>query len=1816
MDARRAALIRKLQKKPEDSRAFKALRAHYASLADYASEANLLEGWGKHHTRGEIAAMAALDGAEIAARRLGDPVRAGELVDLAMRRAPNHEIILNRAETVLRSLGDGRRLYELLSQRAQVAKTTLQPGAALAAINFRAGEAAELLLKDYELALTWYRNAFGIDASYKPALQGARRLYSRTGNLRAQVKLLAMEARAEPALSRRVALWLEVSNLCEHLGDRRAAVDACEHALADAPARFEVRAQLVQLLFSPDSQGFVLAFEEGRRAVSERLAAEVLEQLDGAAALATAQHIITVHPRFVPALRTLQQLGEPTFETALSRALKGGVPADEPALLALVRDAGLLALSAGREQAALTWLEPLLAVEDTDAARALASLYTRWHDSDGQFRALRVLVKHAHSYPPEQMLPWVEAFFVLAGELGYRDEAVSAAAVLFAHRPGHVQALALLESVTTDPRALAQLFYKAALAPGIATDRKQHLLRRLLADPSQLSAEEVAQVDAAAFVELPKLEGVFERMWGRALQRGAPEVLADLLDGALAASLEPSRIQAALVAATARLKRHPEVRHWLALALDRALATLGLGTELLKCALEVDLAHGDIESALAHLDDLRLVVPPSELRAIDWQRLELFETHSRDLSAAFDVARTLFVDAPQDEKSLLALRRLGAAAGLEAMTAHIIEDVLATAETTAAQQSVASSEIARRWRNHLRQVLLDVYAGLDGEPSRRLGHWIDWLEESAGVAEPLSRFPELLAALDAHPALLERLDTTLRARLERGPIEAGLARAFAEVGEVRGLPASERLARWRPLLDEGDRHALERIADLAQALEDWAVSDAALARLARLIPESSTAQFDVRLLNAAIALDRQGDAARARAIALPLADDALLAEPQALALFDLLARACCQLEDRVGEREALRRWLEVCDKSAPRLEPLRRLVDLEAALQVPVGERIAALENLAQLAPDPALLATLDATLQASGKRRERLPWLSEQLRLTGDPAGRRELTLKLATLRRELGDAEGAFELLVDAQAHYDPEITAALEVLAKHLRRRPQLVGHLRRLADESDRAAERADIWRHIAAIEALDTAAAFDAWAQVYREQAGAPDAALALRRLVESKRDSALLADAAALFCEQAQEPEQRRAVALDQAALLHKWGRFAEALEVVLPWVMKEGFDGISGEKAAVYAKALGDAGRLLPALKRWLHHPGATPVSPETRPKQRVSTDPDVHLADLAEAPTRARIMDSGASAARSPSPRDPELTSAGHGDLDLTAFDLDELELEDAGVSGQAGLGDAGPHASNGSLPPALPALSLRVARALQGMRILLNAERTGASAQCFLLDVLRMVAEAPAGQARAQAFTALETGLLAAAEGVERRDWDAEALRHLLLACAQQMLEDVSASFDIKEMLVIQMSQWLYGWYDEDAERALAPILAWVRNGRPSANLLDAAEKLAREAPLAELYARTLEQRARETLELAEGVFLYRRLSAWSAEVLADANLSVAAFQAWLSLEPESVPAWDGLIAARFEQREPHATASTLRQALARRVDGATRLRWQRLLIGVLLPLGEAETETQDLLVEYLAARPNDDEARRLLTGLTHRTGRALESLVPPPPYEASVAQDEGPPLSLSGNGELGDAELLSVDELGAELVEDAETLHGELVAGTARHVSRAGTGGDARGSRSGREGSSRPPARVPMFKAGSDETRVDTAMIDSSQPMGALASVDPTLPERACPPPLKPSIMRSDSEATSEPNEGFEVLTDDTDPGNAASVEVTGPMTDDLPPVPTTIDVPAHPARGLVERVSACRQRKRVRGKPKGAEDPRGATLEEIAEDNED
>ena len=83
MDATAQDLIARLRRNPQDSEAFAALRAHYQRVGDYASLANLLEGWagqardavaGAHalHEAGELVLGALADRERAIKKKVGD----------------------------------------------------------------------------------------------------------------------------------------------------------------------------------------------------------------------------------------------------------------------------------------------------------------------------------------------------------------------------------------------------------------------------------------------------------------------------------------------------------------------------------------------------------------------------------------------------------------------------------------------------------------------------------------------------------------------------------------------------------------------------------------------------------------------------------------------------------------------------------------------------------------------------------------------------------------------------------------------------------------------------------------------------------------------------------------------------------------------------------------------------------------------------------------------------------------------------------------------------------------------------------------------------------------------------------------------------------------------------------------------------------------------------------------------------------------------------------------------------------------------------------------------------------------------------------------------------------------------------------------------------------------------------------------------------------------------------------------------------------------------------------------------------------------
>src|SRR5688572_19983642 len=112
MDPVAQELIARLRRNPNDPDAFGALRAHYQRVGDYASLANLLEGWAGRARDPGAAAQALYEAGELVLGALTDRERAIQLYERALASAPRHPDIFGRLRGLFEDSGEMRRLAE------------------------------------------------------------------------------------------------------------------------------------------------------------------------------------------------------------------------------------------------------------------------------------------------------------------------------------------------------------------------------------------------------------------------------------------------------------------------------------------------------------------------------------------------------------------------------------------------------------------------------------------------------------------------------------------------------------------------------------------------------------------------------------------------------------------------------------------------------------------------------------------------------------------------------------------------------------------------------------------------------------------------------------------------------------------------------------------------------------------------------------------------------------------------------------------------------------------------------------------------------------------------------------------------------------------------------------------------------------------------------------------------------------------------------------------------------------------------------------------------------------------------------------------------------------------------------------------------------------------------------------------------------------------------------------------------------------------------------------------------------------------------
>lgn len=1044
MDATAQELIARLRRNPEDSDAFGALRAHYQRIGDYASLANLLEGWAGRARDPSAAAHALFEAGELVLGALSDQPRAVRMYERALAAEPRHQDAFLRLRSLFEDSNDTRRLAELLERQAgALAQLGVDPRD-VALLYHQLGELWEHRFARVDKAVGHYRRAFELDPGLVPAIYAAREIYRQAGNMKAAAGLLEKEAKAELDPARRIALWRELAHTrVEQLEDHEGAALALKRALADAPGDLEVMGDLARIYLARASRGSDEHVVTSDRQRAADLFFQIAQKVPPDHALPHLESALDAKPDHEGSLALFEKIAEKTGQPHR-------LPARWVAYLAHAHDrpeAGYrrkrLAeayLEAGQVAYAITCLEWLLDEGDPEAAERLVDLYRAEGREEDAVRALGVA---AQGLAPQDRVPRLRELIAALRDRGDLAGAASYAGQILAVDPSDPEALTLIEDAcrqSGDYAPLREVLLAASRVSGLSAEGRVQRLKEV----ASISEHKLGDLDGA----ISAWRGVAALDPGSREARGALkrllttterwDDLVDVLDREALAATDPEPkaevyrqlaqihrerrgdLEAAVFALRSLRELLPgdlAARDALCDALLEAGATLEVVPLLRQ---RVDTARGEERAGL-----LRLLATVLEERVGDeegafeaWARL--LDENPTDLDA---IAHMEAIDrqAGRHERLLSTLSyrvevsapedRAGVLAHMGKIAETSLGDLDRAAELYARALELARGDAA------ILDALCQVY-----DRAERYRDLVVLLRETATAEPDAQRRAELY----------RRIARTLADRVGN---DDGAAEAFREV-----LAAGE------------DEEALRFLRRHATRQGDAAALDDVLARLIALL--AGTAEVQGLLLERAElladALSRPADAIVAlRRVVDELAPDHVVALSRLASLSEAVG-------DRAGLSEALFRQLALLEDAELRLPVARRLADLHEREAPDAGRAVDALVAWSDADPiDPEPLTRLLPLLEGAGRFPELASALDSLAGLTEDEAEASRLCRRAAEIAyRQLGDVDGAWGRLEPRMREGDAEAERDLRELAQNARRGEQLAElYVALVASEAD-------------------------------------------------------------------------------------------------------------------------------------------------------------------------------------------------------------------------------------------------------------------------------------------------------------------------------------------------------------------------------------------------------------------------------------------------------------------------------------------------------------------------------------------------------------------------------------------------------------------------------------------------------------------------------------------------------------------------------------------------------------------------------------------
>lgn len=1024
MDPTADELIARLRRNPDDSAAFAALKAHYHRKGDFASLANLVEGWATKSRRPEEAAASFVEAAEVVARRLNDRQRAISLYERSLDRSPLQQEAWTRLGELFEQAGDDRKLVELLERRVDALSKAGADPHHIAGVHQQLGEMWEHKFKRVDRAIFHYRQAFDLDPTLVPAIYAAREIYKKAGNLKAAATLYALEANAETDTGRKIALLRELGHLrSESLGDLEGAIVALKRALGLAPGDLNVMHDLgTALLKRADQIGEGPAARDDRRRAADLLY-QMAQKVPGEHAIAYCEAALDAVADYDGALELIETLAPQLNRTEMLPIRWVGYLSAAPDAPGARRRRTLLSdayVEAGQIPDAILCLEPLLERGDAQAAERLVELYRQAGRAGDLPRALSVAIA---GLPVEKRIPRLREIVEILVERGDRSGAAERAREILQIDPADPEALSFLEDdcrARGDWTELRDLLLAAARVTGLSVDARKQRLREV----ATISENKLADAEGAigawrAVTALDPADAEARRSLAQLLEENDRwDDLVQVLEREALSLTEPEA-KADVYQRLADIHRNEREDLEEATQALRSLRELRPGDDDARDVLcDVLLEAGATLEAVPLLRDrIDTAVDRTERVRLLGILARNLEERLGDDEGAFDASTKLLDEEPGNLETLARMERIDLR---NERYDRLLETLSYRAEVTAIEERPA---IYRTMGTIADEKLRDM--ALAAEYYQQAldldGNDLETLDALCDVYDRSERYRDLVVLLRERAKLEE--DASARAELYRR-----IARIMSE--RVRNEEAAAET--WLEVLQAGeDEEALRYLRGIAQRRKDLRDLEDYDRRLAALTHDPRERR-DLLLEQAEILadeLERPDDAIGVlRVIVTEI-------EPTYLPALGKLAQLCDEIGDLTGLADTLERQLAATEDPGLRVPLAERLADL---YEGELDDRPRAIEALYSWADadlnDAEPLHRLAPLLEANRSWEQLLSVLDSLSGVEPNPGVAGELTRKAAEVAvQHMGDVDGAWARLVPRVREGDDASEQALRRLAR---------------------------------------------------------------------------------------------------------------------------------------------------------------------------------------------------------------------------------------------------------------------------------------------------------------------------------------------------------------------------------------------------------------------------------------------------------------------------------------------------------------------------------------------------------------------------------------------------------------------------------------------------------------------------------------------------------------------------------------------------------------------------------------------------------------